>query len=247
MDFWQRAVVFADGAAKRSKELSMEAAKRSKELTKGASKFSQEFVAETAKKSKELAAETAKKSKELAAEAKKRADEIRVEALKRTDQIKSLARDIPISIPPLAQGSAEAAGRSSSELERFGVTDELREFVEGITISTFRDFPMEDTDEPQIMDAPNASNIRQDLNEWQTQHATLVLSTVKLIHSLLDRHLILDEMKAGVMFPNPIQAAGHVMRDSKEGVEKEEEKAGIHRRRKRKNRNPPGKGGATLL
>ncbi|ONK59639.1 uncharacterized protein A4U43_C08F8690 [Asparagus officinalis] len=32
---------------------------------------------------------------------------------------------------------------TSNELERVGVTNELREFVKGITISTFRDFPME--------------------------------------------------------------------------------------------------------
>lgn len=30
---------------------------------------------------------------------------------------------------------------------------------------------------------PTASNVRQDLNEWQAKHATLVLTTVKVKNS----------------------------------------------------------------
>ncbi|XP_020264373.1 uncharacterized protein LOC109840223 isoform X2 [Asparagus officinalis] len=173
MDFWQRARVFAEEAAKKSQEISKEAAKRSQELTQGAAKFSQEFVSETAKKSKELAAEASRK-----------ADLIKIEALKRADQIKSLAGEIeiPIQIPPLAPSASQGAAAEeipAADLERFGVSDELREFVKGITICTFRDFPMED--EPEISEVPTVSNVRQDLNEWQARHATLVLSTVKEI------------------------------------------------------------------
>ncbi|CAA6670687.1 unnamed protein product [Spirodela intermedia] len=154
MDLWEKAKVFAEEAAKRSQEISMEAAKKSQGLTKGAAKF-QEFVSETAKKSKELA----------------------VEAGKKADQIK-----IPGSIQPLVKGLplpvAEAAVQSS-DLERYGITEELREFVKGITLSTFRDFPMED--EPEMSEVPTVSNVRQDLSEWQAKHATLVLTTVKEI------------------------------------------------------------------
>ncbi|KAJ6814283.1 uncharacterized protein M6B38_140985 [Iris pallida] len=163
MDIWQRARIFAEEAAKRSQELSKEAAK-----------LSQEFVTETAKK-----------SKELAVEASRRADQIKTEAIKRADQIRTLAADIeiPISIPPLADGGVPSAtapqGVAAADLEIFGVTEELREFVKGITISTFRDFPMED--EPQMSEVPTVSNVRQDLNEWQAKHATLVLSAVKEI------------------------------------------------------------------
>ncbi|KAM0941717.1 putative BSD domain-containing protein [Dioscorea sansibarensis] len=168
MDLWQRARVFAEEAAKKSQEISMEAAKRSQELTMGAARLSQEFVSETAKKSKEFAAEASKK-----------ADSIKIEALKRADQIKALAGEIPLPI-----GSSDGSGSSiapdpHADLERFGVTDELREFVKGITLSTFRDFPMED--EPEIQEVPTVSNVRQDLSEWQARHATLVLSTVKEI------------------------------------------------------------------
>ncbi|URE12212.1 BSD [Musa troglodytarum] len=159
MDLWQRA-----------KGLAEEAAKRSQDLTRGAARISQEFVTETTKKSKEIAAEASKK-----------ADLIRSEALRAADQIKTLAVDIPIPIPStLGQGSSAAvAPDPGSDLERFGVTEELREFVKGIQLSTFRDFPMQD--EPEMSDVPTVSNVRQDLNEWQARHATLVLSTVKEI------------------------------------------------------------------
>ncbi|KAJ6848021.1 uncharacterized protein M6B38_115985 [Iris pallida] len=174
MDIWQRARVFAEAAAKRSQELSKEAAK-----------LSQEFVTETAKKSKELAVEASRKADQIKTEAIKRADQIQTEAIRRADQIRTLAADIeiPISIPPLADGGIPSAtapqGAAAADLETFGVTEELREFVKGITISTFRDFPMED--EPQMSEVPTVSNVRQDLNEWQAKHATLVLSTVKEI------------------------------------------------------------------
>ncbi|URE22109.1 BSD [Musa troglodytarum] len=170
MDLWQRAKGFAEEAAKRSQEISKEAAKRSQELTKGAAKFSQEFVSETAKKSKEIASEAAKK-----------ADLLRSEALRAAEQIKTLTVDLPIPMPSTVGQASNAAvvPEPGSDLERFGVTEELREFVKGITISTFRDFPMQD--EPETSDVPTVSNVRQDLNEWQARHATLVLSTVKEI------------------------------------------------------------------
>lgn len=32
---------------------------------------------------------------------------------------------------------------SEAELQRYGITDELREFVRGLTIDTFKSFPLE--------------------------------------------------------------------------------------------------------
>ncbi|CAL5362430.1 unnamed protein product [Camellia sinensis] len=160
MDFWQRARSFAEEAAKRSQELTIEAAKRSQDFTIGSSKLS-----------------------EIVSEASKRADQIKVEALKRADQIKA-------QIPPAAAlsslveaslettASTEAAAEDeAADLEKFGVTDELREFVKSITMNTFRDFPLEDDSE--MSDIPTVSNVRQDLTAWQERHAKLVLSTVK--------------------------------------------------------------------
>lgn len=166
MDLWERARSFAGEAAKRSQELSLEAAKRSSVL-----------VSETAKKSKEIFSETATKSREIAAEATKQADLL-------AGQIMHLAADIPVpSIPPISAipplPSAAESAPDAAELERYGITEDLREFVNGMTISTFRDFPLQD--EPEMSDVPTVSNVRQDLNEWQARHATLVLSAVKEI------------------------------------------------------------------
>ncbi|BAS80700.1 Os02g0726400, partial [Oryza sativa Japonica Group] len=163
MDLWERARAFAGEAAKRSQELSAEAAKRSSAL-----------VSETAKKSKEIFSETATKSREIAAEATKQADLL-------AGQIKRLSTDLPVpsipAIPPIP--TAVAPEPDAAELERYGITEDLREFVKGMTISTFRDFPLQD--EPEMSDVPTVSNVRQDLNEWQARHATLVLSAVKEI------------------------------------------------------------------
>ena len=194
MDLWTRARAFAGEAAKRSQELSAEAAKRSSAL-----------VSETAKKSKEIFSETASKSLEIAAEATKQADLL-------AGQIKHLASDLPVpsippipAIPPIPSGAASEP--DAAELERYGITDDLREFVKGMTISTFRDFPLQGAafsigwvyrirgfeasdrgffgpaDEPEMSDVPTVSNVRQDLNEWQAKHATLVLSAVKVLSS----------------------------------------------------------------
>lgn len=130
MDLWERARAFAGEAAKRSQELSAEAAKRSSAL-----------VTETAKKSKEIFSETASKSREIAAEATKQADLL-------AGQIKHLASDLPVpSIPPIPAippiAATAASEPDAAELERYGITDDLREFVKGMTISTFRDFPLQ--------------------------------------------------------------------------------------------------------
>jgi hypothetical protein len=129
MDLWEKARAFAGEAAKRSQELSAEAARRSSTL-----------VSETAKKSKEIFSETASKSREIAAEATKHADLL-------AGQIQHLASDLSVpTIPPIPSlspiPSAAASEPDAAELERYGITEDLRDFVKGITISTFRDFPL---------------------------------------------------------------------------------------------------------
>lgn len=121
MDFWQKARSFAE-----------EAAKRSQELTSGidASKFT-EVVSEASKRSKEIAAEASKRSKEFAAEALKRADQIKVQLPPASTVLSNLVE------PNSSNGASDV------DLEKFGVTDELREFVKGITMNTFQDFPLE--------------------------------------------------------------------------------------------------------
>ncbi|KAG6601361.1 hypothetical protein SDJN03_06594, partial [Cucurbita argyrosperma subsp. sororia] len=161
-DLWKRAKSFAEEAAKKSQTLT------------STSTLS------------ELVSETAKKSKELAAEASKTADLIKTVAIKQADHLKSLnvADIIPpqlssISIPNLSASSPH----SQSELEKFGLNDDLREFVSGFTPTTFQNFPIQDGPEASDV-AVTASNVRKDLTEWQEQHATLVLTNVKEISRL---------------------------------------------------------------
>lgn len=121
MDLWLRARAFAEEAAKKSQQLTHGL---------GSTNFSG-VVSEASKRSKELAAEASKLTQEFAADALRRADEIKAH------------------IPPPAAvlnnlvDSTQKAAYDPADLERFGVTDELREFVRGITTNTFRDFPLE--------------------------------------------------------------------------------------------------------
>ncbi|KAK0575406.1 hypothetical protein LWI29_038579 [Acer saccharum] len=164
-DFWKRAKGFAEEAAKKSQTLT------------------------NSTKIADLMAETAKKSKELAFEASKKADEIKTAALKQADQIpiKSFTDIIPTQFSSLSSIAASSSSSdpviSDSELRKFGVTDDLREFVKGLTSSTFQNFPVQDEAEmPDV--STTASNVRKDLTEWQERHATLVLTTVKGISKL---------------------------------------------------------------
>ncbi|CAK7326420.1 unnamed protein product [Dovyalis caffra] len=170
-DLWKRAKVFAE-----------EAAKKSQTLTTSSNKIA------------DLVAETAKKSKEFAFEASKKADELKVAALKQADQIqiKSISDIIPPQLSSLSIVNANAFSSSSSssgsvvsdsELRKFGVTDDLRDFVKGLTSSTFQNFPIQDEGEPSDVETTE-SNVRKDLSEWQERHATLVLTTVKQISKL---------------------------------------------------------------
>ncbi|CAN6550387.1 unnamed protein product [Malus baccata var. baccata] len=166
-DLWKRAKTFAEEAAKKSQTLTASA------------------------KITDLVSETAKRSREFAAEASKKADEIKTAALKQADQIKSLSVSeiIPpqlasLSIVNSASASSAPEPPSPSELRKFGVTDDLRDFVKGLTSDTFKHFPVQDA-AAEVSDVPTTtSNVRKDLTEWQERHATLVLTTVKEISRL---------------------------------------------------------------
>ena len=117
MDLWNRARSLAEEAAKRTQELSV-----------GATKLS------------DLVSETTKRSKELAAEASKRAELIKSEAVKRAEQIKVLAEGITVSPSPSSPHTPLAL---ENDLEKFGITEVLRDFVKEINITTFKDFPLQ--------------------------------------------------------------------------------------------------------
>ncbi|XP_030443731.1 uncharacterized protein LOC115666052 [Syzygium oleosum] len=169
-DWWKRAKTFAEEAAKKSQTLATSAA--------------------TSVKISDLISETAKKSRELALEASKKADELKAAALKQADQIKSIADSIsPLDAGPSANAAAPTPPPAAEEedLEKLGVTGDLREFVKGFTPATFQNFPIRDDEEVEEEEcgaAAAGSNVRRDLTEWQAKHATLVLTTVKEISRL---------------------------------------------------------------
>ncbi|XP_065879698.1 uncharacterized protein [Euphorbia lathyris] len=171
-DIWKRAKQYAEDAAKKSQTLT------------------------SSNRISDLVAETAKKSKELALEASKKADQLKIAALKQADQIqiKSISDIIPSQLSSLSivnsssssfpfSSSSDSTATDPEELLKFGVTDDLRDFVKGLTSSTFKNFPIQD--EAEASEVPTtASNVRKDLNEWQERHATLVLTNVKQISKL---------------------------------------------------------------
>uniref|UniRef100_A0A2N9EUQ4 BSD domain-containing protein n=1 Tax=Fagus sylvatica TaxID=28930 RepID=A0A2N9EUQ4_FAGSY len=161
---------------KRAKSLAEEAARRSQTLTNSVN-------------ISDLVSETTKKSKELAAEASKKADQIKSAALDQIQiqQIKSLSLSdiIPSQLSSLSLPSAnsDSVSYSPSELRIFGVTDDLRDFVKGLTSTTFQNFPIKEEAEASDV-STTSSNVRKDLNEWQEKHATIVLTSVKEISRL---------------------------------------------------------------
>ncbi|CAN8236038.1 unnamed protein product [Cochlearia groenlandica] len=187
-DLWKRAKSFAEDAAKRSQGITLQSSSTTfANLVSETAKKSKEFALEASKKADQLnvsdfVSETAKKSKEFAAE---KADQLKVVAMKQADQIqnmKSLADIIPPNLASFGSGSGSVI--SEAELISFGITDDLREFVQGLTSATFQAFPEQD-ESSEVSDAvATASNVRKDLSEWQERHATLVLGSVKQISKL---------------------------------------------------------------
>ncbi|KAJ7559194.1 hypothetical protein O6H91_04G073800 [Diphasiastrum complanatum] len=139
---------------------------QAKAFAQETAKASQQFAKQAAKRSKEIVTETAKKSKELA-----------VEATRRADQLKALAGELPL-ITAVTHGNSSAEP-SELELQKYGVTAELQEFVKGFTVETFHDFPLEDVD-----DKANASRsfepskLQPLLTDWEERHAILILHLV---------------------------------------------------------------------
>ncbi|XP_020227379.1 uncharacterized protein LOC109808686 isoform X4 [Cajanus cajan] len=132
-------------------------------------------------RARSFAEEAAKRSQDLSlgASASKFADII-------TETTKEIAAQASKRLP-------QHYFKNDVDLITFGITEELREFVRGITIATFEYFPLQD--DTDLSDVPAVSNIRQDLTEWQQKHASLVLSTVKEISRLSYENRYMEEEK----------------------------------------------------
>ncbi|KAM5570998.1 hypothetical protein ABKV19_011564 [Rosa sericea] len=145
----------------RARGVAEEAAKRSQDLTIGGASKLSDIVSDTAKRSKEI---------------------IAAEASKRADHIKQFADAFAPSLPQPPAAESPQQQEQEKDLEAFGITEELRDFANGMTFVTFKDFPL--PDDTRFSDVPTVTNVRQDLTEWQEKHANLVLSTVEEISKL---------------------------------------------------------------
>ncbi|KAH9626120.1 hypothetical protein KSS87_002994 [Heliosperma pusillum] len=68
---------------------------------------------------------------------------------------------------------------SKLEQEQYhGVTDHLIEFIKTLTFDSFKNFSLPEEQSDAIQ--PTPTGIMVDLSEWQQQHATLILSKVKI-------------------------------------------------------------------
>lgn len=102
------------------------------------------FAEEAAKKSQELRQTIAAANlSDVVSEASKRSKELAAEALKRADQITAQIPPAAAAITNLVDSAASKPGIDAADLDKYGVTDELREFVKEITMNTFQDFPLE--------------------------------------------------------------------------------------------------------
>lgn len=153
MELWNKARSFAEETAKRTQELTKEAAKRSQDLSIGATKFS------------DVVAEATKRSKEIAAQASKRADQMRIEAIKRADEIKIFADGINAPGRIAILEPYVGSGIQEKDLQSFGITDELSEFVQGITLTTFQHFPLQGIFVMCTVSELVSYNVEENLNE----------------------------------------------------------------------------------
>lgn len=137
--------------------------------------------------------ETVRYSEQLATEAAKRSREIAEEAAKKADGgFKELAREVVEAVK--LKGMAAIGGGKEKErvvkpeeLEEYGVTEELREFVIGLTLKTFKEFPLNEVENMSNISAPSQAkpgrdpSVSQDLSEFQEHHARLMLQVVSEI------------------------------------------------------------------
>eukprot|EP00898_Chlorokybus_atmophyticus_P002822 jgi/Chlat1/3540/Chrsp23S03705 len=135
-----------------------------------------ELAAQTAALSRDFAQQTAQKSKDLAPVVSAFAQETARSAEQR---IRQLATDLQVQ-PNTALSSQKPVTTTEEELRRYGITSELKDFVSGITIGTFKEFPPEALD-PEPATSHRSTNL---LPPWRVNHARLILEAVPSMSQL---------------------------------------------------------------
>lgn len=85
-----------------------------------------------------------------------------------------------------ANGESKKKVSVEEDVEFYGITEKLIEFINTFTLDTFRSFPLLEEDEANSGEESKevGGNVRKDLSEWQEWHATIVLSEVKVLSQL---------------------------------------------------------------
>lgn len=121
--------------------------------------------------------DTAREAAEKAGDAAKRfATDVRVNTKATADAAEKTFKRVVTRVETLREESDARNEEEKDERERetYGITKELLEFLDSMTMQTFRDFPLEDDkkdEENEALDERSATF----LSEWQEKHAIAVL------------------------------------------------------------------------
>lgn len=121
--------------------------------------------------------DTAREAAEKAGDAAKRfATDVRVNTKATADAAEKTFKRVVTRVETLRDESdvRDEEERDRRERETYGITNELLEFLDSMTMQTFRDFPLQD----DKMDDENESQDKRSatfLSEWQEKHAIAVL------------------------------------------------------------------------
>ncbi|KAL1826139.1 hypothetical protein ACET3Z_012917 [Daucus carota] len=93
----------------------------------------------------------------------------------------------PIKIKSFSKNESAHQSIVQENGENYGVNDDLIDLISSFSLDTFRNYPLQDEEGGANCgdDATSkSSGIRNDLSEWQQQHAILVLSKSKELSQL---------------------------------------------------------------
>ncbi|KAF5831082.1 hypothetical protein DUNSADRAFT_13638 [Dunaliella salina] len=146
-----------------------EAQKRAQEASEHAQKLAAQYSAQAKEQGTWLAEQATVQAKQLREKAAQEAQAMQ-------------ARFAEYQAAQKAAGAAAGA----EELARYAITDELCEFVSGLTYSTFSDMDMDALARSNKARAAPSDNNEDGtrLNPWQERHAMLVLSKVEQLQHL---------------------------------------------------------------
>lgn len=84
------------------------------------------------------------------------------------------------NILPSSSWQNDYHSKQNPEEEKYGITEELIEFVKSFSLDTFKNFSLPDEEQGN----ETSERVRRDLSQWQERHAMLILAKVKELSQL---------------------------------------------------------------